>query len=111
MKLINVNDQGNPATSNASVKQLVEQDHVIAIVADDSVLSPIWASYVQAKGVPVIGAPFDSIFADNPDFFPNGTTLQTVQYGAMAEAKKAASPGLPSSTARRRPPAPTRSRW
>jgi branched-chain amino acid transport system substrate-binding protein len=89
VKLININDQGNPATSNASVRQLVEQDHVIAIVADDSVLSPVWASYVQAKGVPVIGAPFDAIFAANPDFFPNGTTLQTVQYGAMAEAKKA----------------------
>jgi branched-chain amino acid transport system substrate-binding protein len=89
VKLINVDDKGNPATSSAAVKTLVQQDHAIAIVADDSVLSPVWASYVQTAGVPVIGPPFDAIFAGNADFFPSGTTLPSVQFGSMAEAKKA----------------------
>ena len=89
VKLINLDDQLNPSSSNADIRQLIGQDHVIAIVADDSDLSPVWASYVQSKGVPVIGTPFDAIFAANPDFFPSGTTLQTIQYGSMAEAKQA----------------------
>lgn len=88
VKLINIDDALTPAKSNAAVRQLVDQDHVIAIVADDSAISSVWASYVQSKGVPVIGTPFDAIFASNPDFFPSGTTLQTIQFGAMAEAKK-----------------------
>ena len=88
VKLINIDDALNPAASNAAVRQLVDQDHVIAIVADDSAISSVWASYVQSKGVPVIGTPFDAIFAANPDFFPSGTTLQTIQFGAMAEAKR-----------------------
>jgi branched-chain amino acid transport system substrate-binding protein len=81
--------QGNPATSNAAVRKLVTDGHAIAIVADDSVVSPVWASYVQSKGVPVIGTPFDSIFSSNEDFFPSGTRLQSVQFGSMAEARKA----------------------
>jgi branched-chain amino acid transport system substrate-binding protein len=89
VKLVNMDDDTTAATSLADVKTLVGQDHVIAIVADDSVLSSVWASYVESQGVPVIGPPFDAIFAANPDFFPSGTTLPAVQYGSMAEAKKA----------------------
>ena len=94
INLINLDDKANPATSAADAKQLIDQDHVIAIVADDSIASSAWASYAEQKGVPVIGAPFDAIFSTSPDFFPNGTTLQTVQFALMDEAAKAGHPNF-----------------
>jgi branched-chain amino acid transport system substrate-binding protein len=88
VKLINMDDALNPAKSNADVRQLVDTDHVIAIVADDSDLTSVWGSYVESKGIPVIGTPFDAIFTTNADLFPSGTTLQSIQFASMAEAKK-----------------------
>jgi branched-chain amino acid transport system substrate-binding protein len=94
INLVNIDDKGDPATSAAAVKQLVDQNHAIAIIADDTIASSAWSDYVVSKGVPVIGAPFDAIFAKNEDFFPNGTTLQTVQFALMAEAVKAGHPNF-----------------
>jgi branched-chain amino acid transport system substrate-binding protein len=88
IKLYNFNDASSPSQSESDVKQLIQQDHVIAIVADDSVVDSTWASYVQQQGVPVIGASWEATFESNPDFFPAGSTLLTTEYASMAEAKK-----------------------
>jgi branched-chain amino acid transport system substrate-binding protein len=48
-------DAGNPATSLVEVKTLVQEDHVVAIVGEESISAQPWASYVAAQDVPVIG--------------------------------------------------------
>ncbi len=89
IKLVQLDDGADPAKSTAAVKQLVEQDKVIAIV-DYSLVDSAWADYVKDKGVPVIGAIlFNKTFGTNPDFFPVGATFEGIQYGMLAEAAKA----------------------
>lgn len=89
IKLINKDDKSDPATSLSEVQSMVEQDHVIAIVAENSIVDSAWASYVQQKGVPVIGsAIFNIAYETNPDFFSPGTTTIEAIYGELAAAKK-----------------------
>ncbi len=89
VKLTVMSDSADPATSIADVHQLVEQDHVIALF-DYSYVDGTWASYVQQQGVPVVGAAvFDTYFQTNPDFFPDGTTVNAGLYGQLLDAKHA----------------------
>jgi branched-chain amino acid transport system substrate-binding protein len=74
VKLIAMDDALNPTTSVAEVKTLVQQDHVVAIVGENSLTDAAWASYVQQQGIPVIGGlTTDAAMNANPDFFPTGT--------------------------------------
>src|SRR6202011_2534100 len=50
VKMITMDDGQNPAQSLQDAKALVEQDHVIPIVGETSLVDQAWASYVQAKG-------------------------------------------------------------
>ena len=85
-----LDDGGNPATALQDVKQLVESNHVQAIVSDGSLADNSWASYIAGKGVPVIGGLNPSVpFITNPDFFATGTTLPVETVGAAALAKAA----------------------
>lgn len=69
------------------VHELVEQDHVIAIVGDSSGVDATWASYVQAKGVPVVGGlPVNSPFITSPVFFGIGTNMLALNYAVIQEA-------------------------
>jgi branched-chain amino acid transport system substrate-binding protein len=74
IKLVALDDQANPATGLADAKQLVEQDHAIAIVGSYSVLEAVWAPYVTKVGIPVIGG--INTNSHGPDFFFTGTTTQ-----------------------------------
>lgn len=74
VKLIVQDDGLNPTTSLAEVKTLVQQDHVAAIIGENSLVDATWAPYVQQQGVPVIGGiPVNPTMNANPDFFPTGT--------------------------------------
>jgi branched-chain amino acid transport system substrate-binding protein len=87
VKAIVLDDGLNASTTVADAKQLVEQDHVVAIVGETSNLDPLWASYMQSKGVPVIGAAlFNSTFETNPDYYPTGAQNPTSVYGDLAQA-------------------------
>jgi branched-chain amino acid transport system substrate-binding protein len=89
VKLTVMDDGGNAATALTQVKTLVEKDHVVAIVGDQSNEDTTWASYVESKGVPVIGGlSLETPFLTNPDFFPQGTNVLALNYGALALAKK-----------------------
>ena len=89
VKLINKDDNSDPALSLSEVTSMVEQDHVIAIVAENSIVDSAWASYVQQKGVPVIGsAIFNITYETNPDFFSPGTTTIEAVYGTLSAALK-----------------------
>jgi branched-chain amino acid transport system substrate-binding protein len=75
IKVISMDDAGVASTSVNDVKQLVQSDHVLAIVAMNSGDDADWASYMQSSGVPVIGGstPLPD-FAKYSDYFPVGAT-------------------------------------
>jgi len=76
VKVITEDDQQNPATALQQVKKLIDNDHVMAIVGQASLVDETWASYAQQKGVPVVGGnTADSPASVNPDFFPSGSTF------------------------------------
>jgi branched-chain amino acid transport system substrate-binding protein len=90
VKLYVLDDGGVASTALQDAKQLVEQDKVIAIVGTTSSNAAEWASYVQSKGVPVVGGnPFLAPFASNPDFFPTGSSVPIEILGLTKIAKAA----------------------
>ncbi|WP_157172868.1 ABC transporter substrate-binding protein [Nocardia exalbida] len=90
VELITYDDQQNPTTALAVAKRLVEEDKVVAIVGQTSLVSSSWQSYVDSKGIPVIGGqPVDAPFITDPNFFTSGTTLPVLMLGEVAQAKKA----------------------
>jgi branched-chain amino acid transport system substrate-binding protein len=79
----------DPSGGLAAVKELVEQDHVVAIVGEEDNNDSTWASYVASTGVPVIGGQsLDLPFMTNPDFYPVGTNIFADIYGQELLAKK-----------------------
>jgi branched-chain amino acid transport system substrate-binding protein len=79
VKLIVEDDQGDATTSQADIRQLVQVDHVLAIVGPEaSATESGWASYVQQQHVAVVGGEADTPeWFTNPDFFPSGSTVLT----------------------------------
>jgi len=61
----------------AAAHELVEQDHVVAIIAVGSgALISGWSDYVKAQGVPVIGGQiFSPLWTSSPVFYPAGGTF------------------------------------
>ena len=71
----------------AAARELVEKDHVQAIVAYTDSGVTTWGDYVAAKNVPVIGGlPVDIIATTNPNFFPIGANIFANAYGLMDQA-------------------------
>jgi branched-chain amino acid transport system substrate-binding protein len=80
-------DAGNPSTSLVEVKTLVQEDHVVAIVGEESISAQPWASYAETRGVPVIGGNSAELsFLTNPDFYTVGGNLLSDYYGEVALA-------------------------
>jgi branched-chain amino acid transport system substrate-binding protein len=80
-------DAGNPSTSLVEVKTLIQEDHVVAIVGEESISAQPWASYAGAQGVPVIGGNSAELtFLTNPDFYTAGGNLLSDYYGEVALA-------------------------
>jgi branched-chain amino acid transport system substrate-binding protein len=78
VKVITKDDNGDVSQAVAAVKELVEQDHVVALVAiNDVSVVPSWADYVKEQKIPVVGGVISEVspWADNPSFFPLGLTL------------------------------------
>ncbi|MEV5650177.1 ABC transporter substrate-binding protein [Nocardia sp. NPDC052254] len=90
VKVVTYDDQQNPTTALAVAKKLVEQDKVVAIVGQSSLASSSWQSYVDSKGIPVVGGqPVDAPFLTDPNFFASGTTLPVNYLGVVSQAKQA----------------------
>lgn len=79
IKLIVEDDQGDATKSQADIRQLVQVDHVLAIVSPEaSGTESGWASYVQQQHVAVIGGEADTpVWFTNPSFFPSSATVLT----------------------------------
>jgi len=89
VKLVSHDDQNDPAKSVLYMKQMVESDHVVAI------LSPIaqgtdssWAEYVKDRKVPVIGgSALDANWMTNPYMLTANTTPVGYITAQLAAAK------------------------
>lgn len=90
VKMIVKDDGANPANALQGVKELVEQEHIIALVGEASNVDAQFASYMQQKGVPVVGGlSFEAPFLTNPNFYPSGSPVPVLLYGAIKAAKDA----------------------
>jgi branched-chain amino acid transport system substrate-binding protein len=88
VKVVVMDDGNSASTALSEAQELVQQDHVLAIVGEMSSPAETWASYVQQQGVPVIGGnTIDPVFDSNPDFFPVGATPDQSVYDAIAATK------------------------
>jgi len=88
VKLIVKDNMNDQAQAVSLVKQLVEQDHVIAFVSNqDGSLDAGYASYLEQKRIPVVGGSVFTLqpWVSNPMFFPEGlTAIQDVASLALS---------------------------
>ena len=79
IKLVVADDQGDATKSQADIRQLVQVDHVLAVVSPEaSGTESGWASYVQQHHVAVVGGEDDTpVWFTNPSFFPSSATVLT----------------------------------
>jgi branched-chain amino acid transport system substrate-binding protein len=88
VKLYAMDAAANPTTALQDVKQLVEQDKIIALF-DLTTTSSAWEAYITSKGVPVVGGNVsEAPFSTNPNFFADGSPLTVNLVGALLQMQK-----------------------
>jgi branched-chain amino acid transport system substrate-binding protein len=90
VKVVTRDDTGDPAIAVSQVKELVEQDHVVAFLAESATdTAEAWASYVQEQKIPVLSGLNNSVspWSTNPSFFPTGLTLANIGQALPMTAK------------------------
>jgi branched-chain amino acid transport system substrate-binding protein len=75
VKMIALDTGANPTTGLTEVKQLVQQDHIIALVGALSNLDGTWAPYLQQNKIPMIGDTLTGVLDQYSDYFPEGTSV------------------------------------
>ncbi len=82
--LIVKQDNDNPATGLTAAKELINQEHVVALVSDFGDTDPAWNTLFQKAGIPIIGgsqaAPGNP---NNPLFFPAETAESALTYAEL----------------------------
>lgn len=91
VKVISLDDAGDPSRSKANVKELVEKRGAVAFMAD---FSPITRSahsdYLREKGIPVVaGDQGTPEWHKSPVYFRAGSNAMVLVYGAVYEAAHA----------------------
>ena len=96
VKVIVKDDKGDPTQGLAAAHELIQSDHVIALVGTASTPENQWGPYVSQAGVPVIGTGATSgiIWMTNPDFYPVGTSPLSETYAFLLAASKAGKPKM-----------------
>ncbi|HEY3673952.1 MAG TPA: ABC transporter substrate-binding protein [Acidimicrobiia bacterium] len=77
IKLIQKDNKNDQALAVSQVKELVEQDHVVAFVSNqDGSLNSGYADYLKEKNIPVLGGSVFTLdpWVSNPMFYPQGIT-------------------------------------
>jgi branched-chain amino acid transport system substrate-binding protein len=88
VQVITEDDASNPSTAD-SVAQTLIADHVVAI-ADMSLNDAAFAPVVEAAKIPVVGVfTAGATFDTNPDFYPQGTTDNSIFPAIVATTKTA----------------------
>jgi ABC-type branched-subunit amino acid transport system substrate-binding protein len=78
-------DQGNPTTDLTVAQELVQQDHVFAVVG---VATPFFgaASYLAHQGVPTFGYQVSTDWSDGPSLYGDYGSYLDFSSGAMSDA-------------------------
>lgn len=89
IQLYAMDDQGSAATALSDAKTLITNDHVVAIVGEQSQNGAPWIPWVASQGIPIIGGnTYDTPTMTNPDFYDVGGNLLSTFYGIAALARK-----------------------
>jgi branched-chain amino acid transport system substrate-binding protein len=89
VKLFVIDDAGNPTLALQGAQTLVEQDHVIALVGENSSVDDAFASYLASKNIPVVGGvPLNTDAFTSPDFYPSGGNVITDLVGQFLVMQK-----------------------
>jgi len=92
IKLIQKDNKGDQAVAVSQVKEMVEQDKVVAFVSNqDGSLNSGYADYLKEKNIPVLGGSIFTLdpWVSNPMFYPQGVTAIPSITALVAIAKKA----------------------
>jgi branched-chain amino acid transport system substrate-binding protein len=89
VQVIVKDDGGVAAKAVVAVKDLIQNDHVVALVGNhESGVDAAWASYADAQHVPVVGGvAAGSSYATDPNFFPVTPTNNSA-YSSYVNAAK-----------------------
>jgi branched-chain amino acid transport system substrate-binding protein len=92
VKLIVKDDAGSTSQALTDARDLVENEHAVAIVGNFSNVDSAFAPYLKSKGIPVIGGiPIAITNLQYSNYFPSGTNQIALFYGMLQEAKKTGS--------------------
>src|ERR1700728_4648015 len=89
IKAIYLDDLNTPSQALTNVEQLVQQDHVKAILDLNDDQESSWAKVPDAAKVPVIGQAESATFGTDPNFYPTGTTIGPLIWGELKAASLA----------------------
>lgn len=90
VKLVVKDDANDPAKALQAVKELVEEEHVVAIVGHQSLVSSAWIDYATEKNVPIVGGPpVEATSMSSPIVFPIGANVPTMIAGQFVRMKEA----------------------
>lgn len=86
--LITKDDASVPGNSVTAAQSLISTK--VAAIVDNSLFDEAWASTVQKAKIPVVGDNLGNApFYENPDFYPEGETEDSIGYAATAVGKEA----------------------
>jgi branched-chain amino acid transport system substrate-binding protein len=90
IKLVSMDDGGNSAKGVADVQNLVQNDHIVALVGESDInVELAWEKYADSAKIPVIGGFANGLEWDHdPDFFPSSTTGQAYTVSTTETAVK-----------------------
>jgi branched-chain amino acid transport system substrate-binding protein len=90
VKVVSMDDGGNPANGLSDVKQMVQQDHIIAMVPGDG-LETVYAPYLKSENIPVIGGTdAASTYSTYSNWFSLTASPDADNYDALAAGKQIA---------------------
>jgi branched-chain amino acid transport system substrate-binding protein len=89
VQVIYKDDDTNPGIAITEVQQMISADHVVGII-NNSDVDGEWAKTADQANVPVIGGGLGSeVYFTDPNFFPEGQTLDALVTSFAAGAQKA----------------------
>jgi branched-chain amino acid transport system substrate-binding protein len=81
VKVIIMDDQTSSSVALTDLKQLIQQDHIIALVGVESITEFGWIPFMSAQQIPLIGDDLaNTATTTYPNFFAEGTTDSTEYY-------------------------------
>ena len=89
IQIIFLDDLNTPSTALTNAEQLVNQDHVKAILDLSDDQESTWAKVPDAAKVPVLGQAESPTFGTDPNFYSVGTTVEPLIWGELKAASLA----------------------